>query len=95
MRVGRMLYSESSKKSSSGTASGNNALTSANNLFRRPVGVSVLNISDLLLLGHSHVMGGSSMGNGGYSTNTLNSNMWSSTSATLGEEREFTIKVSQ
>lgn len=93
MRVGRMLYSESSKKS--GGSGGNNTSTNSNHLFRRPMGIAVLNISDLLLLGHSHVMGGSisNASGGGYSTNTLSTNMWNSTSATLGEEREFTIKV--
>ncbi|KAJ1522281.1 hypothetical protein ONE63_002583 [Megalurothrips usitatus] len=95
MRVGKMLYSESSKKSSTGT-SGGNMLTNSN-LFRRPVGVAVLNISDLLLLGHAQLSGGSlsNAGGGGFSTNTLNANMWSSTTATLGEEREFTVKVYQ
>lgn len=88
-----MLYSESSKKS--GGSGGSNISANSNHLFRRPMGIAVLNISDLLLLGHSHVMGGSlsNAGAGGYSTNTLSANMWNSTSATLGEEREFTIKV--
>ncbi|XP_052125383.1 dedicator of cytokinesis protein 4 isoform X2 [Frankliniella occidentalis] len=96
MRVGRMLYSESSKKSSSGTSGGSSAFANSN-LFRRPVGVAVHNISEFLALGQSHLLSGSPNAGGSYSTNTLSAsgNMWTSTSATLGEEREFTIKVFQ
>lgn len=92
MRVGRMIYSESSKKSS-GTLGGNGLANS--HLFRRPVGVAVLNISEQLLFGHNQVNGLSvaNGGSSGFTTNTSSTTMWTSTSATLGEERENTIKV--
>lgn len=45
MRMGRMLYSDSSKKSSSSS----NHSVPAHQLFKRPHGCAVLNIGDILL----------------------------------------------
>ena len=101
MRLGKMLYSESSKKVSGlSLPTSNSSPSNSSHLFRRPFGVAVLNISDLLITGYNQVMNpGGSLSNAGGpagqvgNANTLLANNWTSMSATLGAEREYTFKV--